>query len=92
MTFGGHEVGKQLQRYDLVEREMYSGASGTVMYPIHAPPVIGIGEAKETRRRSAGSVAEVWAFEEIDKHTIADALIMRRGRLRDRGFHSSFVA
>jgi hypothetical protein len=64
-----------LQRYDLVEWEMYSGASGTVMHSIHAPPVIGIGEAKETRRRSAGSVAEVWALEELDERTIAEAHI-----------------
>jgi hypothetical protein len=45
------------------------------MHSIHAPPVIGIGETKETRRRSAGSVAEVWALEELDERTIANALI-----------------
>ncbi len=39
------------------------------MHSIHAPPVIGIGETKETRRRSAGSVAEVWALEELDERT-----------------------
>ena len=75
MTFGGHEVGEQLQQYDLVERGDVFRRVGNRDAPDTRTAGDRNWEAKETRRRGAGSIAEVWALEELDERTIANALI-----------------
>jgi hypothetical protein len=55
--------------------------AGNTQEMLDTPPVIGIGETTETRRRSAGTVAKIWPLEELlNERTITNSLIDKKMR------------